>query len=151
MDKRYDSVIVDVISRLMIPVIQLYGLYVLIHGHYSPGGGFQAGAALAASVLLARVSLGKAESAKTFPEFLGPLFAGTGLLIYILTGFVPMLFGGTFLDYSYLPLPGYTEPALRSEGILFVEVGVTLTVAGVLVTIFDHLVREDQPLHERVN
>lgn len=144
MNRQYDSVIVDVISRVMIPVIQLYGIYVLIHGHYGPGGGFQAGAALAASVLLARVSFGREASARVFPERLGPVLAGLGLLIYILTGFIPMLSGGAFLDYSYLPIPGLSSPALRYEGILSIEVGVTLAVAGVLVMIFDHLTREDQ-------
>lgn len=143
MNERYDSVIVDIIGRIMVPLIQLYGLYVLIHGHYSPGGGFQAGAALAASVLLARVTLGSRHSMTVFPAKLGPIMAGLGFLIYILTGLIPMSLGGTFLDYSYLPIPGLSSPELRSEGILFIEVGVTLAVSGVLVTIFDHLTAED--------
>jgi multicomponent Na+:H+ antiporter subunit B len=45
----YDSLVVRFAARVQAPLLQLYGIYVLLHGHYSPGGGFQAGAALAAS------------------------------------------------------------------------------------------------------
>ncbi|HMS17523.1 MAG TPA: MnhB domain-containing protein, partial [Planctomycetota bacterium] len=43
-------------ARLVSPYIMLFGLYVIAHGHYSPGGGFQGGALLAASVLLVRLA-----------------------------------------------------------------------------------------------
>lgn len=149
MNDRYDSVVVDIITRLMIPIIQLYGVYVLIHGHYSPGGGFQAGALLAAGVLVSRISFGHEESRRLFPEIIGPVAAGIGILIYFLTGAVSLFFGGTMLDYSYLPLPGYEGAALRSEGILLVEVGVTFAVAGVLISIYDHLTNAGTDLLER--
>ena len=40
-DQENDSLIIRVASRFMVPFIQLFGLYVVAHGHYSPGGGFQ--------------------------------------------------------------------------------------------------------------
>ncbi|HEY8450207.1 MAG TPA: Na(+)/H(+) antiporter subunit B [Bacillota bacterium] len=143
MNDRYDSVIVDVIVRVMIPLIQLFGLYVLVFGHYSPGGGFQAGALLAASVLLARVSLGRRESQRLFPVAWAPLMATAGILIYLLTGLIPMLFGGSFLDYAHLPLGGLDAVHRRYEGIFAVELGVTLAVAGVLILIYDSITREE--------
>ena len=36
-----DNLIIRVSARMMVPFIQLFGLYVIVHGHYSPGGGFQ--------------------------------------------------------------------------------------------------------------
>ena len=44
MIRREDSVIVHVVTRVMVPLIQIFALYVIFHGHYSPGGGFQGGA-----------------------------------------------------------------------------------------------------------
>lgn len=126
----------------MIPFMQLYGVYVLIHGHYSPGGGFQAGAALAASVLLSRISFGMEESQRIYPKRLAYVLAGLGVLIYALTGLIPMLFGSWFLDYSFLPF-GMDPAQLRYEGILWVEVGVVLTVTGVLIAIYDNLAEEE--------
>jgi multisubunit Na+/H+ antiporter MnhB subunit len=59
----YDDRIVALSSRLVVPFIQLFALYVVFHGHYSPGGGFQGGAMLAASFLLIRLSVA------TIPSF----------------------------------------------------------------------------------
>ena len=50
--------------------------------------------------------------------------------------------GGNFLDYSYLPIPGVSEPDRRYYGILFIEIGLALGVIGVLLSIFDSLTKE---------
>ena len=47
----HDSVIVTTLSRLLIPLVQLYALYILFFGQYSPGGGFVAGVMLGASLI----------------------------------------------------------------------------------------------------
>ena len=56
MDKQFYSPIVLLGARLLSPYIFIFGMYVIFHGHYSPGGGFQGGALLAASILLMRVA-----------------------------------------------------------------------------------------------
>jgi len=124
----------------MIPFILLFGFYVVAHGHSSPGGGFQGGAILAASVMLLRLSLGKERSSKIFPPRLGPVLGAIGLIIYGGTGLVTLLWGGMYLDYVFLPIPGVSDAALRYTGILIVEIGVALAVFGVLFSIFDYLV-----------
>ena len=59
MTERHDSLILHIIVRvLMVPFIFLFGMYVLIHGEASPGGGFQAGAIVAAAIILGRLTLG---------------------------------------------------------------------------------------------
>ena len=126
----------------MVPFIQLFALYVLAFGHYSPGGGFQAGAILAGSVLLTRLCLGRERSYNRFPPELGPAMAAVGLLIYSGIGLIAMLAGGTYLDYANLPIPGFEAPMLRYYGILGIEVGVALGVCGIMVTIFDSLIGE---------
>ena len=52
MIERDNSVVVTTFVRFLVPTAQLFGLYVLAHGHESPGGGFQAGVILAAAYVL---------------------------------------------------------------------------------------------------
>ena len=139
---RYESPIVQVVCSVLIPFIQLYAIYVILHGHYGPGGGFQGGVLLAVSVLLMRLYLGKDVAHRKFPPRLAMALAATGMLIYMLAGFVPVAAGGSFLDYGYLPLPWLSGPFLRYYGILIVEIGIALAVFGTMVVIFDNLVPE---------
>ena len=139
---RHDSPIVQVVCSVLIPFIQLYAIYVIMHGHYGPGGGFQGGVLLAVSALLMRLYLGKDIAHRKFPPKLAMALAAVGMLIYVLGGFVPVAMGGDFLDYSYLPLPWLHGPYLRYYGILIVEIGVALAVFGTMVVIFDNLIPE---------
>ena len=136
---RNDSPITDVVTRLMVPIIQIFAFYVIFHGHYSPGGGFQGGALLAASIVLQRVVLGQKRSQPGFARNLAMPFAITGILLYVLTGVVDMPFGGNFLEYDMLPL-GLPDDWLHNTGILLVEIGIGFAVMGALVSIFDELV-----------
>ena len=138
----YQSIIIQTVCSLLIPFIQLFALYVIIHGHYGPGGGFQGGVLLAVSVILQRLYLGKTVSYRKFPPRLAVVVAVIGMLIYGLSGIIPLLIGGSFLDYAYLPIPWVSGAELRSLGILIVEIGISLGVFGTLVLIFDNLVGE---------
>jgi multicomponent Na+:H+ antiporter subunit B len=119
----------------------VFGWYVIFHGHYSPGGGFQGGALLAASILLIRVSGGRVVSRMQLQEYLNTPLAITGVFIYFLTGLVAMISGGYFLDYGELPIPGMEPYWLRYTGILIIEVGIGLTVMAILVMIYDNMVK----------
>ena len=135
---RDEGIIVDVVTRVMVPVIQIFAFYVIFHGHYSPGGGFQGGALLAGSVLLQRVVLGRDRSQGGFSAKLSVPFGVIGVLIFFGTGLWAQLSGGNFLQYDALPFP--MDPAmLRNTGILMVEIGVGFAVMGILVSIYDDL------------
>jgi len=139
---QHQSIIVQVVCSLIIPFIQVFGLYVIFHGHYGPGGGFQGGVLLAVSIILHRLYLGRDVSLKKFPPKMAPVFAAIGMIIFGLAGILPVLTGGSFLDYGYLIIPGVSGAELRSLGILIVEIGIGLAVFGTLVLIFDVLVGE---------
>ncbi len=142
--KASNSLIIQGITRLLIPIIQIFGLYVIFHGHYSPGGGFQGGALLAASVLLERLVLGRRHAFRLFGIKLGVPLGVLGLTLYTGVGFFGLQAGSQFLDYARLPLD--LDPAvIRSFGILFVEIGVGFAVLGTLVHIFDQIVAGDYP------
>jgi multicomponent Na+:H+ antiporter subunit B len=137
-----DNPITTLISSIVAPFIMLFSLYVIFHGHYSPGGGFQGGTLLAASIILIRIALGSEMGQMQFPSRFGTPLGSLGVLIYFGTGLTAVFFGGRFLDYSYLPVAA-SAAMRRSWGILFVEIGVGLAVTAILVAIFDDLLGED--------
>lgn len=134
------SPIIQVAIRGLMPVIQLVGLYVFFHGHYSPGGGFQGGVLLAVSVMLGRLALGMEMSQVVFRTGIAVGLSAVGVLIYAATGLAAMFGGGEFLNYAYLPIPGLDPPALRNLGILMIEGGVTVGVMMALIAIYDEIV-----------
>lgn len=136
--QRKVNLIAEVVTRIMTPLIVVFALYVVFHGHYSPGGGFQGGALVAGAVLLARVVLGRSRSRSMFPLGVGRVLGAVGLAVFVGIGFVALLQGGSFLQYDRLPL-ALSPVWSRYWGILGVELGVALAVAGTLVSIFDDL------------
>jgi multicomponent Na+:H+ antiporter subunit B len=131
--------IILTVSGVVSPFIMLFGLYVVFHGHYSPGGGFQGGTLLAAALLLIRLAAGFDIAQLQFKRILGTPLGSIGVLVYFGTGFLAMISGGEFLDYGFLPFAGVTGAGLRSLGILMVEIGVGLAVMAILVAIYDDL------------
>lgn len=135
----YDSPIVEGVTRLMVPLIQIFAFYVIAHGHYGPGGGFQGGVILAASIMLLRLSMGAEVQHYRLPTTATILMGSCGLLLFVLVGFLSTLSGEEFLNYGALPVDGVAPPTLRYLSILVVEIGIALTVWGVLVSLFDQL------------
>jgi multicomponent Na+:H+ antiporter subunit B len=136
--ERHASVVVQTFVRVLTPLAQLFALYVLAFGHYSPGGGFQAGVILGATYILLALALGRDTLDRKVNQSVCVALGAAGVLLYVLTGVAGMVGGGTFLDYSRLPLP-VTPVRARYFGILFIEAGVTLGVAATLIILFCRL------------
>lgn len=130
-----ESVIIRTICRLAAPFAQIFGLYVIMHGHSSPGGGFQGGVILASSFMLLAIGDGLEEARRRFSTKAIALLLSAGVVIYAGIGIVTLLLGANFLDYGILPVP---EP--RSVGMLGIEIGVGITVMAATVSIFHDLV-----------
>ena len=137
MTRLTDDIIIRAVSRLMIPFIQIYALYVIMHGHHSPGGGFQGGVILGASFRLYLITHGLEEAKIRMSELKAGLFSAAGLLIYSGIGLLCLILGGNFLDYGRLSVILKVVPSqARSLGILGVEIGVGITVMAVMFSIF---------------
>jgi len=130
--------IVSLVSRVVSPFIMMFALYVIFHGHYSPGGGFQGGTLIAAALILIRLAEGNETAQLQFPRAWATPLGSLGVLIYFGTGLAAVFMGGRFLDYSVLHLAHHATMS-RSYGILLVEIGVGLAVTAILVSIFDNL------------
>jgi multicomponent Na+:H+ antiporter subunit B len=120
----------------LVAAMQLFAFYVLVHGHYSPGGGFQAGILLAASMILPRLALGHAPGPLALTPGGAGVLTAVGVLIFAGIGTIPILFGQPMLDYAVLVPLGAEAADRRSLAILLIEVGVTLAVAGAMLSIF---------------
>ena len=132
--------IVRITCRLLVPLVQLFALYVLAHGHHSPGGGFQGGVILAASFIMMELSSDLKNQTGKFTNKVAIYLGITGILIYSGWGTACLFFGGNFLDYIYLSpiIPDVAEMA-RSHSMLVVEVGVAFTVSSIMLLIFRQL------------
>ncbi len=126
--------------RIVIPFIQIFALYVIAHGHYSPGGGFQGGVLLAASIILYAISHDLRRAIRRFSEKTAALMGSLGVLIYAGTGALCLLMGANFLNYKALaPLLGVDAVMARSHGILIVEIGVAFAVMAMIIWIYYNL------------
>lgn len=136
---QFESIILTTSVRCLTPFILIYGVYVLFHGEYSPGGGFQAGALFGIAVVLDRLVQGK--NAVLFVKgYQAVIMAGVGTFIYALVGILTILFGGNFLEYAALPF-SVPEAERHALGILGIEIGVTICVMTTIIIIFDALTR----------
>ncbi len=126
--------------RLVIPFIQIFALYVVAHGHHSPGGGFQGGVILGAAIILFAISRNLRLAILGFSEKAAAIFSATGVFLYAGTGALCLILGETFLNYSALsPIFGTDRVMARSHGILVVEIGVALAVMSVMIWIYYNL------------
>ena len=126
--------VLRVVTKLLIPFILLFALYVQFHGDYGPGGGFQAGVIFAAGVILYALVFGLDAAREGIPmRTLRPL-AASGVLLYGSVGVASLLLGGAFLDYDVFAAD---DPAQGQHlGILLVELGVGVTVTAAMIMLF---------------
>jgi len=128
-----NDLVLRLVAKLLIPYILLFALYVQFHGDFGPGGGFQAGVIIAAAMIFYGLIYGLPAVRNVVPEPLVESMMAVGVLIYGGVGVAGLLLGGNFLDYFVLdPDPVHGQ----ERGIFWVEVGVAVTVSGVMLKIF---------------
>lgn len=135
------DLILRVIAKILIPFILLFAVYVQFHGEYGPGGGFQAGVIAAAAVVFYALIYGLGSARKVAPDWLVETMVAAGVLLYALVGVAGIVFGGNYLDYFVL---GATPIDGQHRGIFWVEIGVGVTVCGVMLKIF-YMFADRQP------
>jgi multicomponent Na+:H+ antiporter subunit B len=121
---------------LLFPLILLFGSYIFIHGHLTPGGGFQGGAIIASGFLL--TYLGCRE--KRINRLASELAESLGGLIFVVIGLFGLFFGGYFLLNF---LPNGTVNTLFSAGIIpIIYIAIGFKVGSELASIIDNLIEE---------
>ena len=127
------NLILRVVTKVLIPLILLFALYVQFHGDFGPGGGFQAGVIMSAAIILYALVFGLDAAERAVPPPLLRILASLGVVIYAGVGMVSLFLGGNYLNYSVL---ADNQIAGQHLGILLVELGVGITVFSVMLIIY---------------
>jgi multicomponent Na+:H+ antiporter subunit B len=129
------SVIVKTGARILFPLIIILGVYVFVHGHLTPGGGFQGGAIIASGFLLMFMSY---RTYKVNHKVLSMFesFAGT---TFVLLGIVGLIFGFSFLQ-NVLPL-GVANTLFSAGVIPLIYIAVGIKVGAELTALLDTMLR----------
>jgi multicomponent Na+:H+ antiporter subunit B len=124
---RDSSAAVTLVGRSLVGPTVLIGLYVVVHGHQTPGGGFQGGVILATALLLVYLSGEYVTLRRVGPMPLIELAEALGTGALVLLGIAGMLFASAFLE-NFLPLG--TTGELLSAG----TIPAASTIVGLAVT-----------------
>ncbi len=142
-----DQVVLRIITKISIPLILVFGFYIITHGELGAGGGFQGGVVLASAFILYGIVYGVEEMRMVIPRRLSDTLACIGVLLYAGIGAFGMIAGYKYLDFTPLMLsdPGVAE----SWGMTLVEYGVGITVAAVMITVFNEITEGTVPQDNR--
>jgi multicomponent Na+:H+ antiporter subunit B len=121
-------------------VTNLFGLYIVIHAHLTPGGGFQGGAILGSACLLVFMAVGYRAYRRVGPKGAIEFGEATGAGAYALIGLGTLLAGGAFLQ-NLLPL-GHTGDLFSAGTVPVINFAVGLEVAGGFVLMFTEFLKE---------
>ncbi|HVL81066.1 MAG TPA: MnhB domain-containing protein [Actinomycetota bacterium] len=120
-------------ARALTPVIVVVSLYFLLRGHNSPGGGFIAALVAGSAVVLQYLAHGLDGVRRFIPVRFATLLS-LGLVIAVVSGLVPLAFGGAFLEQTTFDIGD-----LHLSSSLAFDIGVYLVVLSVVVVIVRYL------------
>lgn len=136
-----EDIILTMIVRLVLPFIQIYGFYVVINGHLTPGGGFPGGAILGASMILFALAFNLKEGSNKISHDTSTLLESGGALFFASLGLVGIFTGSNYMANRSAGFPLGTPGALFSSGlILLVTMAIGVKVASTFITLFFNLV-----------
>ncbi len=139
-----NDLIVKVITKLLFPFILLYGFYVILHGHLSPGGGFSGGAIIGGGFVLFTLSFGIKHAEQMLPHRLLKFVESGGLIWYVLIGLVGVIGGGAFLSNQAAGFyMGETYKLFSSGMILFITFAIGMKVASTMISLFRLVINEE--------
>ncbi len=125
-------------SRLVSPFLVAYGAYLIIHGHISPGGGFQGGVILSVSVILLITSHGYKAVRKAFSVRLVKIVESMSALLIIMISLIGLIFGTYFFNF----LRGGEPGTLFSGGtVVLLNILIGLEIGAAFTLLFYVLLR----------
>jgi len=134
--RRKSSLILYTGCKFLFPLILLFGAYIFIHGHLTPGGGFQGGAIIASGFLLTMLGCWRWEGFNRNRFKITESISG---LVFVVVGLLGLLYGGYFLS-NYLPKGIPNE--LFSAGIIpIIYVVIGFKVGSEIAGIINDMVR----------
>ena len=130
----HDDPILRMSARILVPIIMLFGVYVVLNGHISPGGGFSGGAIIGAGLILYQNAFGFKQAKRIFNEKTYKTISASALLTYCLCKTYSFFTGANHLN-SHIPL-GIPGHILSSGLILILNICVGMVVACTMYTFY---------------
>jgi len=132
------SIIVKTISRFVASFIFLYGCYIILFGHLTPGGGFAGGVIIAGAFILIMLSSGKEEVIRFLPHKRVTFLESLGALIFLSFSVIPLFFGGKFFEnVIHKKIGSIYFKFLSSGNILVYNIAIAIKVfAGIFFVFF---------------
>lgn len=139
-----DDLIVKVISKIIIPFMQVFGIFVIMHGHLSPGGGFAGGSILGASLILLTLAFGLEEAKRKMPHTISKIVETGAILLIVSLGLFGILSGYNFLTNGEAGFHlGRTGEIISAGFIPIATLAIGLKVGSTLITLFHTIIEED--------
>ncbi len=134
-----NSKLVRTLVQKLFPFVLLFGFYLTLHGHLSPGGGFQGGVVIGTAIILLVLSYGIKETENRFKYRYLSVMEKLAILAFIFIGVLGMFFGYPFLK-NFLPL-GQTGSIASAGLMLPLNLVISIKVSAGILGIFYALVR----------
>lgn len=139
--ERGKDIILEEVSRLLLPFILMFGIYVVLNGHLSPGGGFSGGTVMGAGLILYANAFGYERIHRFFCFRTYTVMSSGALLVYALSKGYSFFMGANHLE-SGIPLG--TPGAILSAGLILpLDICVGIVVAGTMYCFYS-LFREGE-------
>jgi multicomponent Na+:H+ antiporter subunit A len=137
-DPRYRSLVLEVATRIIFPLIMVLSFYFFFAGHNTPGGGFAGGLTAGLALVLRYLAGGRYELGEALPLDAGKVL-GAGLVLSAGTAVTSLLFGAPVLSSAVIEvdIPGLGH--LKLVTALFFDLGVYLIVVGLVLDVLRSL------------
>jgi multisubunit Na+/H+ antiporter MnhB subunit len=129
------TIVVKEIARIVGGFIFLYGCYIVLYGHLSPGGGFAGGAFIAAGLILARLAFGTTAEQEKSASISSSIFESTGGLLFLLIALLGLFVGGYFFT-NLFPSFGTPGRLVSAGSIPLANIAIGIKVAAAMLSIF---------------
>ncbi len=134
--------VLQTVTQILMPFIQVYGIFVVLNGHLSPGGGFAGGTILGASIILYALTVDVKAAEGIYPDERAEMVESASVLVFVLLGLISLMMGRNFLtNIGIFPSPE-TGTLLTGGFIMPVTLAIGAKVASTVITLFTHLFEE---------
>ena len=137
------SVIVRIAVRFLVPFIILFSIYTILYGVLLPGGGFQGGAVIGASLIILTIVFGLWESTKRIPAHFRIPLEGSAVMVFFLVGIAGIIGGANFLTYVLPTVSAQIQPAVQTLMLHTIEVGIGVGGAMIFTSTLFAFLREE--------
>ena len=131
------SMIVKTVTRWLKGPILLFGIYLVLYGHITPGGGFGGGVVIASAFILITLAMGQVAGLQTFSKAIASRLDSVGLLIFLALGWLGTWWAGGYFFENFISTPESAYFTLISGGTMpMTNLALGIKVASALFLVF---------------